>query len=221
MKPKPAITIRTAARPVSPARRRTVAGFTLVEMLIAVGIFGFIIAGMVAVQIFGLRVYTLAATKLIATTNARETLNFMRDQIRSSQQVYVGTFTNGTFTMASGLQIGNALQIFTTTNMTASSTNFIVFYQDPSTNEVFCYSNTPANTWVVAQYMTNYNCFDAEDYNQTVLTNYANNPVIGVTLSFSQWEYPIGYVVLNGTNTAANAYDYYYLRTHIARRCKQ
>jgi prepilin-type N-terminal cleavage/methylation domain-containing protein len=223
-------------RPVLPARRMIRAGFTLVELMIALGIFVMVITGMVAVQIFGLRVQTLASTKLIATQDGRETLNAMRDQIRSSQQVYVGTFTIptngsiGTFSQAVGLQIGNALQLFTTTNATASSTNFIIFYQDPSTNEIICFSNAnPANQWVVAQYMTNYYCFDAEDYrfflasnnnvflNQNVLTNYMNNPVIGVTMNFSQWEYPIGYV---GGN-AANAYDYYYLRTHITRRCKQ
>jgi type II secretory pathway pseudopilin PulG len=212
---------RTGPRPPLPARRKAVAGFTLVETMIALTIFIVVIGGMVAVQIFGLRVYTLAATKLMATTAGRETLNAMRDQIRASQQTYVGTFSNGVFTQAVGLQIGNALQLFTTTN--TASTNFLVFYQDPSTNAVFCFSNAnPANKWVLAQYMTNYYCFDAEDYRfymypTNILTNYMNNPVIGVTMSFSQWEYPIGYI----GGQAANAYDYYYLRTHITRRCKQ
>jgi len=225
MKPIPAIPLCAADRSLFPARRKTVAGFTLVEMMFAMTIFTImLVGGMVAVQIFGMRVNTLAATKLIATQNARQTLNSMRDQIRDAQQVYVGTFTNGTFTQASGLQIGNAVEIFTTTNMTASSTNFVVFYQDPSTNEVFCYSNNPANKWVVAQYMTNYYCFDAEDYRSwiyptNIMTNYVNNPVIGVTLSFSQWEYPVGYA--SGSTNGVNAYDYYYLRTHVTRRCKQ
>lgn len=214
---------RTGSRPSLFARRKAVAAFTLVEVVIALAIFIVIIGGMIAVQIFGLRVYTLASTKLIATTDGRETLNAMRDQIRAAQQVYVGTFSNSTFTQVptGSLQIGNALQLFTTTN--TASTNFIVFYQDPSTNEVVCFSNAnPANKWVVAQYMTNYYCFDAEDYRSwmyptNILTNYMNNPVIGVTMSFSQWEYPIGYI---GGN-AVNAYDYYYLRTHVTRRCKQ
>ena len=199
-------------------RNRT-AGFTLVEVMVAMAVFAFIIGGMVAVQIFGLRVYTLAATKLIATTSGRQTLNAMRDQIRSAQQVYVGTFTNSSFTQASGLQIGNALQMFTSTNLT--STNFVVFYQDPSTNEIFSYINTPANKSVLASFETNYYCFQAEDYQGNILTNFQNSPVICVTMSFSQWEYPIGFVVVSGTTNAGNAYDYYYLRTRIARRCKQ
>lgn len=199
--------------------RNHTAGFTLVEVMVAMAIFAFIIGGMVAVQIFGLRVYTLAATKLIATTNGRQTLNAMRDQIRSAQRVYVGTFTNSSFTQASGFQIGNALQMFTSTNL--ASTNFVIFYQDPSTNEIFSYTNTPANKGVLTRFETNYYCFQAEDYQGNILTNYQNSPVICVTMSFSQWEYPIGLVVAGGTTNAANAYDYYYLRTRIARRCKQ
>jgi len=219
-------------------RRMNRAGFTLVEMMVALGIFGFIIAGMVAVQIFGMRVYTLASTKLIATTSARQTMNAMRDRIRSANQVYVGIFdpASSTFSrIANGSpQIGNALQLFTTTNQV--SQYYTIFYMDPTVNTVFSITNNPLTTnnmldglTVLAQYMTNYYCFDAEDYrswlytnnnifmNQNVLTNYNNNPVIGVTLSFSQWEYPIAYV---GTNSI-NAYDYYYVRTHISRRLKQ
>jgi prepilin-type N-terminal cleavage/methylation domain-containing protein len=202
---------------LSPQPRRMAAdGFTLVEMMIASAIFIMMIGALVCLQIFGLRIYTLASTKLTATQSARETLNNMRDAIRESQQVYVGTFTNGVFTQAVGLQIGNALQAFTTTN--TASTNFIVFYQDPTTNEIFSYVNTPLNDLtVLATYETNYLCFDAEDYQGIIQSNYVNNPVISVTLSFSQWEYPIGFV---GTN-ALNAFDYYFVRPHIARRCKQ
>jgi prepilin-type N-terminal cleavage/methylation domain-containing protein len=195
--------------------RRLAAGFTLAELMIAIAVFTFLVGAMVCIQIFGLRVQTLAATKLMATTAGRQTMNMMRDQIRAAQQVYVGTFTNSSFTQASGQQIGNAVQIFTSTN--TASTNFVVFYDDPSTNEIFCYTNTPNNVGVVAQYQTNYYCFQAENYQGNILTNYQNNPVIRVTLSFSQWEYPIGFVGAN----AVNAYDYYFLRTRITRRCKE
>lgn len=209
-----------------PARRMTVAGFTLAELMVALAIFGFLIGGMVAVQVFGLRVQTLAATKLIATQNGRETLDAMRDQIRSANQVYVGIFdpSAGTFSrITNAPQIGNAIQLFTSTNW--ASPNYTIFYQDPSVNTVYSVTNNPATTnvldglTVLAQYMTNYYCFDAEDYRQVVLTNYLylNNPVIGITMAFSQWEYPIGYV----GGVGVDAYDYYYLRTHITRRLKQ
>ncbi len=227
-------TSRIGARLNLPARRMTVAGFTLVEMMVALTIFGFVIAGLVAVQLFGLRMSALASTKLMATTDARETLNNIRDQIRSSKQVYVGIFdpVAGNFSrITNALQIGNALQLFTTTNLV--SPYYTIIYMDPSTNEVFSITNNTGTTnmfdglTVLAQYMTNYYCFDAEDYRSwmyptNILTNgnniaFDNNPVIGVTFNFSQWEYPIAYV---GGNSI-NAYDYYYVRTHISRRCKQ
>ena len=59
-------------------RRPGTAAFTLVEMMLVVGVFAVMIGGIVSVQIFAMRVYTLAATKLTATTDARETMNFMR-----------------------------------------------------------------------------------------------------------------------------------------------
>ena len=51
----PCPTSRAGVRLNLPARRMTVAGFTMVEMMVALTIFGVIIAGMVAVQIFGMR----------------------------------------------------------------------------------------------------------------------------------------------------------------------
>lgn len=197
-------------------RPMAAAGFTLVELMIASTILVSTVGALVSVQIFGLRVCTLAETKLIATTSSRETLNSVRDQIRSSQQDYVGIYSNSTFIrITNGLpQIGNALQIFTTTN--SSSTNFIVFYKDPSTNSIYSVDST-GNRDLLAGYVTNYYCFQAEDYQGNVLTNYQNNPVITMIMNFSQWEYPVGYVGGSG----ANAYDYYYLRTRITRRCKQ
>jgi prepilin-type N-terminal cleavage/methylation domain-containing protein len=214
------------SRPAARSSRRRDAGFTLLEMMVAVVILVFTVSVMVAIQIFGLRVQTLSATKLTATQSGRETLNDMRDQIRESQQVYVGMYSNSTFTqIASGQQqIGNALQVFTSTN--AGSISYTIYYDNPSTNEIFKYVNTSASQTVVAKYQTNYLCFDAEDYRNwiyptNILTNYLNNPVIRVTMSFYQWEYPVGYVVSGSVTNAVNAYDYYYLRTRITRRCKQ
>ena len=77
------------------ARRRNVRGFTLVEMVITVGVFLFIFVGvMVAVQIFGLRIYTLAATKLVATAGGRQALNQIRDQLFLSYQLFLRAHWN-------------------------------------------------------------------------------------------------------------------------------
>jgi prepilin-type N-terminal cleavage/methylation domain-containing protein len=189
-------------------------GFTIVEMMITSGIFVVLIGAMISVQIFGLRVYTLAGTKITATTAGRETLNDMRDRIRSSKIVYVGTYTNGAFSnIPTGQnQVGNALQIFATTNTPVA--NAIVFYMDPNQNCIYMVSNSA--TSMEANYTTNYYCFQAEDFQQNILTNYQNNPVIKVTMQFYQWEYPIGYI----GGVAVNAYDFYMLRTRISRRAK-
>ena len=204
--------MKTSPDQSSPPRQRH--GFTLVETMITAGVFIVLVGAMVSVQIFGLRVYTLAGTKITATTAGRETLNDIRDRVRACKIVYVGTYTNGVFSnIPSGQnQIGNALQIFATTNMPVA--NATTFYMDPTTNCIFMTNNGTIS--IEANYTTNYLCFQAEDYNQNVLTNYQNNPVIKVTMQFYKWEYPFGYV----GGVAVNAYDFYFLRTRISRRAK-
>ena len=210
--------MKHSIRQSTPGRRTLISGFTLTEIMVAMAVFSLVIIAMVSVQLFGMRVYTLAATKLIATTSARETLNAMRDRIRSANIVMVGTYNPangaGFVQITNGLpQIGNALEIQYTN---AVATNSFVFYKDPANpkNNVCSLINGSVN--VLAKYVTNYYCFQAEDYQGNVLTNYQNNPVIRVTLQYSQWEYPIA--VIGGN--AINAYDYYQLRTRVSRREK-
>jgi len=186
-------------------------GFTLAEILVTSTIFlVIVVAAMLSVQLYGLRVYNLATSKAQVTTAARESLNDIRDRVRSAQLVYIGTYSNSIFTaISSGLnQTGNALQIFPTTNTAAA--NAIVFYMDSVNTSLKMVSNGVAS--VEANYVTNYYCFQAEDYRGNLLTNFnQNNPVIGVTLMFNRLAFPYG---------IANAYDYYRLRTHISLRVK-
>jgi hypothetical protein len=208
----------------SRAGRKNIFGFTLVEMVMAVGVFlGIFVGVMVAVQIFGLRVYTLAATKLVATAGGREALNQIREQIREAKTVYVGNCTNATYSsfqlISNSLpQQGNALIVYPTTN----TTWYTIFYLDTSTstnylaqfnvsNNVTIYTNT------LAQYLTNQIVFDARDWLNNIVSNYQvldNRLLIEVTMQFSQWEYPIAFV----GGTGLNAYDYYQLRTRVFRR---
>jgi hypothetical protein len=206
------------------ARRRNVRGFTLAEMVITVGVFLFIFTGvLVAVQLFGLRIYTLAATKLVATTGGREALNQIRDQIRGGKMVYVGNCSNAVSSsfnlITNAPQQGNALIIYPTTNTAAYS----VYYLDTSTttnyliqfnvsNSVTIYTNT------LTKYITNQIVFDARDWQNNIVTNEQcldNRLLIEVTMQFSQWEYPIAKI---GPSIAWNAYDYYQLRTRVFRR---
>jgi hypothetical protein len=192
-------------------------------MLITVGVFLFIFTGVwIAIQIFGLRIYTLAATKLVATTGGRQALNQIRDQIREGKVVCVGncsTTTGSSFQyITNAPQQGNALIIFPTTNTTWYS----VYYLDTSTstnrlvqfnvsNNITTYSKT------LASYLTNRIVFDARDWQNNIVTNEQsldNRVLIEVTMQFSQWEYPVAFV----GGVGLNMYDYYQLRTRVFRR---
>ncbi|HSY43280.1 MAG TPA: hypothetical protein VK811_05175 [Candidatus Acidoferrum sp.] len=206
-------------------RSRRTSAFTLVEMMTTVGIFLFIFVGvMVSVQLFGLRIYTLEATKLVATAGARSALNAMRDQIREAKTVYVGNCTTestSSFTLVgitNTAQQGDALIVYPTTNMTA----YTVFYLDTSTGtnnlmEFIVTNGAVTYTNELAGYITNTIVFDAENFQGQTATNYTsldNREVIHVTMQFSQWEYPIAYI----GGTEFNAFDFYQLRTRIFRR---
>ena len=207
------------------ARRRNVRGFTLAEMVIAVGVFLFIFTGvMVGVQIFGLRIYTLAATKLVATAGGRQALNQIRDQIRGCKMVYVGNCSSPSYSSfaligTTNAQQGNALIIYPTTNTTWYS----IYYLDTSTTTSrltqFNVSNSVTTyTKTLAKYVTNQIVFDARDWQNRIVSNEAcldNRLLIEVTMQFSQWEYPIAKV---GPANGWNAYDYYQLRTRVFRR---
>jgi type II secretory pathway pseudopilin PulG len=212
------------------ARRRNVRGFTLVEMVITVGVFLFIFTGvMVAVQIFGLRIYTLAATKLVATAGGRQALNQIRDQIRGGKMVYVGNCSspiNSSFALigTTNAQAGNALIIYPTTNLTWYTVYYLDFNSNPSipyTNQLiqFNVSNSVTTyTKTLAKYVTNQIVFDMEDWQTHIVTNEQsldNRLLVRVTMQFLQWEYPIAKV---GPANGWNAYDYYQLRTRVFRR---
>jgi hypothetical protein len=145
-------------------------------------------------------------------------LNSLREAIRSSKTVYVGTYTAGIFSrITNGLpQTGNALQIYYADPTGVSGTNPVIYYQQSSTatNALFRAGNDGVKR--MANYLTNYYVFTAEDFQAKVLTSYDNNPVIRITLQFYQWEYPIGFVGTNGVN----AYDFYRLQTRVSRRAK-
>ena len=196
--------------------------FTLVEMMITVTVFSFVVVAVIGLQLYGMRVYTLGATMLSATTSGRQTMNGLRDHIRAGKIVLVGTYngTNGSvFNQApfGALQQGNAIEIQYTNS---AGTNYMIYFQDPATTNLWSFSNSLSTAYVnsaavpVAHYVTNYYCFFAENYQGTIQTNYANNLVIHVMLQFYQWEFPIG--VIGGA--AANSYNYYSLNTRINRR---
>jgi prepilin-type N-terminal cleavage/methylation domain-containing protein len=217
--------------------RTATRGFTLVEMVIATTVFTIVILATVAMQIYAMRVYSLAATKMIATTDARVTMNDIRDRVREARIVSVGNYsplgdypsvdfsavTNG------GMQEGNALIIYPTTATNAfaliylaagngTTTNFAT--QDSNghvinTNSLILLVYTNSTMSVsnnIASFITNQIVFDAENFEGAILSSNENNSLVHMALDFSQFEYPIS---MTGTN---RFYDYYQLNTVMTRR---
>jgi hypothetical protein len=209
------------------AAQSAASAFTVVEMVTVAAILAVIVIWMVELQIFALRMYTLAATKTTATETGRKAMNKLRDAIRGANIAYVGIYaTNGTGFSLSTNGTGNALQlVIADTNGIFNITNtfYLDITQPVSTDQPndfpLCFRDNNGVTNVLVNYLTNYYVFQAEDYLGNFLTNmvaYQNNGVIHITLQFDQWEYPVGFV---GGN-AVNAYDYYQLSTRVTRRCK-
>lgn len=216
--------------PIPAARRPGPdSAFTLLEMMFSVGIYSILLIGvLVAIQIFALRIYTLASTKLSATAGACQAINEIRNDIRQGKYVQVGTCDNaGTnFTAYGGtnLAIGNAIQIFSTTNNNFTSPPYDLYYLQTNTPggvssnnliEMVVTTNS-TKTSVLATYITNLDVFSTMNCLGEYTSNEIdNNWVYTVKMQFYQWEYPIAVI---STNAAANAYDYYQLRTRVSRR---
>jgi hypothetical protein len=204
-------------------------GFTIVEMLVAMTAFILLIAAVVAIQLFAVRMFQLAATKLTATEDGRKTVNFIREQVREAKLIYIGTYSGtntgtGTFAVANNTnQIGSALFV-SPTNTAAFGT---IYYQDSSTSNLCSISITNATlspdgstlTGTVSGFAkdalfvtNNANVFQAEDFQGNLLTDNSNNRIIHVTLQFSQLEYPVAGI------GAGAMYDYYELHTRATRR---
>ena len=186
------------------------AGFTLAEILTAMGLFSLVVAAMVYSQLVGMRMFNITATKLSASDNARKVLNCVGDDIRSSKMLDVGNGDNTCFTNIplNGLRQGNALQIYPT----AGTNVFIRYYLDTVSQSLKRTTNGSAQARVIARYLTNRIAFIAEDYAGRTLTNDQNNRVIRMVLDFYQWEFPVAQA------GAGAFYDYYHLQTRITRR---
>jgi hypothetical protein len=187
-------------------------GYTLVEVMFASAIGTMIMVGIIMACVLAMRLMEFTKPKLIASSNARQTLSKMVDQIRSANRVLVGQADATTFTEATqGLaQQGNALKVFVSTN-----TNCYAIYYLDSDQRLKRRTNNSSTTTVLASSVTNRLVFTAEDYNRQIMTNDQINKVIGLALNFYQIEYPITRI---GTNCL---YDYYQISTRITRRNSQ
>lgn len=192
-------------------RRRGVRpGFTITEIMIAMGVFSLVVMGVVASQVFSMRLFNITSTRLAASDSARKVLNAVRYDILSSKMLYVGNGSSAGFTNipGAGPRQGNALQIYPTTDTNL----FILYYLDASTGALCRVTSSNTAVQVVAPYLTNQIAFDAEDFAGNILTNDQNNRVIRMVLDFYQWEAPVAQV------GGGAGYEAYQLQTRTTRR---
>jgi prepilin-type N-terminal cleavage/methylation domain-containing protein len=189
-------------------------GFTLPEILIAMTVFGFVVAGILAANLFGMRMVQANETKLNATEWSRNTFSKITEEIHACNSVSVGNMTTNEFfegLLPGEAREGNAIEIQPTTN-TAVLIHYFVDSSDGTFRQSVLTNGVTTSTVILADSVTNTTAFTAESLiNGTfqVLTNNQNNQVIHLTLDFYQ---PQSYM--------QNSY-YYQLETSVAPRIVQ
>jgi hypothetical protein len=163
-----------------------------------------------ATYAYSFKMMHIVRPKLSATDEARKTLSAMINEVRMAAFVRVGSGSATKFTQAplNGLQIGNAIQVYSGTN-----TNLYVrYFWDPNDYALKRFSTRDSKTTVMARYVTNELVFAAENYEGKVLSNGFDNRVIALTLHFSQIQHPMMPV------GPGYHYEHYKLQTRITRR---
>ncbi|MGO8764580.1 MAG: hypothetical protein ACLQSR_05505 [Limisphaerales bacterium] len=219
--------------------------FTTIEMVMATTVFMMVIIALVATQIYGTRVYTLAATKLSATDGARDAMNKLRNAIQSANgPIDVGNYiwsygspTNFAVPAIGQNQVGNAIRIqapalsafsFTSpytliflqpnnggTNFATTDGNGHLINTNMLVMETFDTNYNPILTNILANYITNQIVFTATDYTGT---NTITNYVDDRVIQITLFFSQWEYpIAIIGSNDI-NAYNYYRLQTRVTRR---
>ena len=185
-------------------------GFTLPEVMIAMSLAVMVVGGVIYANVVGWRLYQWTLTKLGASDQSRSTFARLQDEIRTAKTIRIGNGSDVSFTaIANGQsQQGTALEIYPTTN----AASYIRYYMLTNVGELRRIQTGVTGNRLAAQYLTNTIVFKYEDFQGNVLTDLANNKVVGVTLQFYQFSYPITKV---GTN---QIYDFYQLQARVTRR---
>ena len=184
--------------------------FTLPEMMCTMAIFSLVLAGLVASQLYGLRMCQVTNPKLDSSEQARDALNHLMGDIRSARLIRIGTGSLNSFAEF-GLdqaQRGNAIQVYLSLN----TNNYVRYYLDSRDNKLKRTTNGTSSIEVLANAVTNSQVFTSEDFAGNVLTNNHANRIIGLKLEFYQIQYPKMAV------GPGRYYDYYQLHTRITRR---
>jgi prepilin-type N-terminal cleavage/methylation domain-containing protein len=159
--------------------------FTLPEMMVSMAILLLLVGGMMAVNLFGMRLFQFEEIKLVAASQARRIEGGLTDEIHSCETFRIGTVTNGTFTglPLNAAQTGPALIVYPNTN----SGSFIVYYVNTADRTFRRATSVSGSTRILAQSVTNAaDLFRGQDYSGTLLSNSQDNTVLHLKLEFYQ-----------------------------------
>ncbi len=133
-------------------RRAARNGFTLPEILIALTIFLLLVGGILAANLFGLRMFQMTQTKLDATQWSRETIMRLTDEIHVCNNAQVGTISNGFFVMFldGEPQQGSALLI----NPTSDTNSYIIYFVNAADQTFRRTTDQPNSAVILASSVT-------------------------------------------------------------------
>jgi hypothetical protein len=169
----------------SPCRQ----AYTLVEMMVASGLFSLVVLGILACHLAGLRFQQLIQPKLLNAQYERQTIGRLIEEVRCANSLRVGTGSLSTFTVAgpTNVQAGNALCIYTSTN----TSQYIYYFHDLATATVRRVPFQSTSAAIIASAVTNHTIFAMQDFAGNALTNSQNNAVMSLLLQFyvaSAWQ---------------------------------
>ncbi|MEI7730196.1 MAG: prepilin-type N-terminal cleavage/methylation domain-containing protein [Verrucomicrobiota bacterium] len=199
-----------AALNKSAHRHPALRAFTLVELLVTLGLLSMIMIGITYGHIMGLKLYELVKAKITAAEMSRRTLNDLVADVRVAKSIQVGDGDSTTFTEKppDGRQEGGAIQVY----FDVLKSNYTRYYLNTNTSRLFKLPSSSTQPELIAECITNRVIFAVEDSQGNVITNSRNNCVVSLTLQFYQIQYPIT-VIRPGAY-----YDFFQLRTKITRR---
>jgi hypothetical protein len=231
--------------PTNSFSRNTAFTFTLVEMMISVTVILMTVIALVSAEIYGSRVYILAATKLAAVDGGRDTMDKIRQQVQSAigpinignYQWSYGSPTNFQLIADGQVQVGNALRIQPGTNIifSALSPYTLIFLQPGNGTTNFAVNNANGNlintnsllmetfdtnynpilTNTIATYITNQQVFAAVDFTGTNLLT-SNAGNQLIQVTLFFSQWEYPIAII-GTNDL-NAYNYFRLQSRIYER---
>lgn len=174
---------------------------TLVEIVVALGIFSFVVIGLVYTHLYGLSQDQLVQSKLGASDQSRRGFDLLAVDVRSCKSWRIGNGNlSGFVPIPNGAdQIGNALMIYPTTGTNA----YVMYYFDTARCELHRGKSGVTGAKLIAQSLTNTMYFRAENYRGQVQKDLSHKGVINVMMQFCQYQYPLTKV------GPGHYYDYY------------